>query len=161
MGCRSLFLLLFLIPCLALASKADEAAIRKQLKERAAAFVRGDAKRLATTELPTFHAVTFDGKPISSTQIRQHVAWRFKSQTQSKREERPLSFKFSKNLAEVKLTIFDDYVTKDAQGVLTRAVRREHAIATWTKTASGWKQAKLQFTRVEWVDEKGKWQSRP
>ncbi len=161
MGYRTLSLLLLLTPCLVFASKADEAAIRKQLKAKGAAFAQGDAKRLAATDLPTFHAITFDGKPISSSQIKEHIAWRFKNQTQSKREERPLSFKFLKDRAEVKLTIFDDYVTKNAQGILTRSVRREHGISTWLKTPQGWKQAKLQFTKVEWVDEKGKWQSRP
>lgn len=161
MGCRVLSLCLFLIPCLVLASKADEAAIRKQLKVKDAAFAKGDAKLLATTDLPTFHAVAFDGKPIPTSQIKQHIAWRFKNQSQSKREERPLSFKFSKNTAEVRLTIYDEFVTRDEQGKLIRSQRREHGISTWTKMPQGWKQAKMRFTRVEWVDENGKWQSRP
>lgn len=161
MGRLGWFTAVLLVPGIVIASKADEAAIRKQLRVKSQAFAKGNAKQLATTDMPDFHAITFDGKLIPTQQINDHIAWRFKNQTKSKREERPHSFKFSKGKAEVKLTIFDDFVSKDEKGLLTRSLRREHGISTWVKTASGWKQSKLQFTKVEWVDAQGKWQSRP
>lgn len=158
---RTFGLVAVIIPCFAAASKADEAAIRKQLQVKNVAFAKGNAKQLASTDMPDFHAITFDGKLIPTSQINEYVAWRFKNQTRSKREERPLSFKFLKGKAEVRLTIFDDFVSKDQKGLLTRSQRKEHGISTWVKTSGGWKQSKLQYTKVQWVDEQGKWQTRP
>lgn len=155
------FAALVLVPGIVVASKADEAAIRKQLRVKDLAFAKGNTKQLASTDMPDFHAITFDGKLIPTRQINEYVAWRFKNQTRSKREERPLSFKFLKGRAEVRLTIFDDFTSKDQKGLLTRSRRREHGISTWVKTSAGWKQSKLQYTKVEWVDEQGKWQTRP
>lgn len=153
--------LILLIPGSVVASKADEAAIRKQLRVRAQSFEKGNAKLLATVDQPDFHAITFDGKLIQSQQIKQHIAWRFPNQSNSKREERPLSFKFLKDKAEVKVTVFDDFISKDAKSIQTRSRRREHGISTWVKTAKGWRQAKFQYTKVEWIDAQGKWQARP
>lgn len=158
---RAVLSLLVLLPCVVHASKADEAAIRKQLRVRAQSIVKGNAKQLASVDQPDFHAITFDGKLITTAQVKQHLDWRFRSQISPKREERPLSFKFLKDRAEVKITIFDEFSSKDAKGLPIRSVRREHGVSTWVKTAKGWRQAKLQYTKVQWVDEQGKWQTRP
>lgn len=158
---RAFGAILVVIPCFAAASKADEAAIRKQLMVRAQSIVKGSSKQLSSVDQPDFHAITFDRKLITSAQIKQHLDWRFKNQISPKREERALSFKFLKDKAEVKITIFDEFTSKDARGQLIRSQRREHGISTWVKTSGGWKQSKLQYTKVEWVDEQGKWQTRP
>lgn len=143
------------------ANPTDESAIRKQLKARAESFVKGNFKKLATIDQPDFHAFTFDGIAISSQQIRQHLEWKFKNQISPQREEKPLSFKFLKDKAEVKVLITDFFVSKDSAGKLIRSRRREHGVSTWVKTSKGWRQSKLQYTKVEWVDEKGNWQTRP
>jgi hypothetical protein len=143
----------------ALASNADEQAIRKAYKVRDQCYLQKDAKKLATTEMPGYYAVTINGDGIPHAQIVEHLTWRFGSQVSCVRSEKPLSFKFGKDRAEVTVLISDVFVVADKKNVRTRNTRRESGVATWLKTPKGWKLDNLQFTKVEWIDAKGKWQT--
>lgn len=143
-----------------MASKADEKAIRKLYKERDRGYNQRDVRAITGTELATFYAIDPGAKTISNQQISTYLAWRFRSQVSCVRVEKPIRFRFNGNQADVNVLISDNFVSQDKAGKRTRDQRREHGVATWYKTPAGWKLAKFQFTKVEWVDAKGKWRSR-
>lgn len=145
---------------LAMASKADEAAIRSLYKARDRAFATKDAKTIAATQHPNFYATDPDGKDITKEQISAYLKFRFAGQVQCKRTEKPISFIFAGDRAQVTLLVKDDFVIQDVAGIRTRDQRREHGVATWVREKKKWRLAHFRFTKVEWVDKSGVWRSR-
>lgn len=152
--------LVLALTCVSIAQK-EERALRKLYDLRDRCYMRKDAVKLWSTQQPNMHAITFDGKKVETQKIKDHISWRLKNQVKGERYEKPIKFKIAGSRAEVQVVTYDDFTVADANNVRTRNVRREHCLHTWRKTTKGWKLEQVKFTKVQWVDEKGKWQTRP